>query len=48
MDKIQKKLMTKFSNKFKKPYFWTIFPILGSNIFFLLKNPALSHTTPPC
>ena len=31
--------MTKFSSKFKKPYFWPIFPIFGT------KND-LSCTTP--
>ena len=36
--------MTKFFNKFKKPYFWSIFPILGAKNF-LLENPALSRTT---
>ena len=40
--------MTKFSNKFKKPYFWPIlgpiFPILGAKNIFL-ENPALSCTT---
>ena len=39
------KLMTKFSNKFIKPYFWPIFPISRAKIFFP-KNPALSCTTP--
>ena len=37
--------MTKFSNKFKKPYFWPIFPIFWAKIFFS-KNSALSRTTP--
>ena len=37
--------MTKFSNKFQKPYFWPIFSIFGAN-FFSSKNPALSHATP--
>ena len=38
--------MTRFSNnRFKKTYFWPIFPILGAKIFFP-KNPALSRTTP--
>ena len=37
--------MSKFSNKFKKPYFWPIFPIFGIKFFFS-KNLALSHTTP--
>ena len=36
--------MTKFSNKFKKPCFWPIFPIFGAKKIFL-ENPALSHTT---
>ena len=26
--------MTKFSNKFKKNYFWPIFPIFGAKMFF--------------
>ena len=29
-EQIQKKAMTKFSNKFKKPYFWPIFPFFES------------------
>ena len=37
--------MAKFSNKFKKPYFWPVFPIFGEKHFFS-KNQALSHTTP--
>ena len=41
MDQIQKKLMTQFSNKFKKLCCW---PILGAKKIFL-ENPALSHTT---
>ena len=36
--------MTKFSNKFKKLCFWSIFPIFGANKIFL-ENPALSSTT---
>ena len=36
--------MTKFSNKFKKPCFWPIFPIFGAKRFFL-KNRALSRPT---
>ena len=36
--------MTKFSNKFKKPCFWPIFPIFGAKKIFL-ENPALSRTT---
>ena len=36
--------MTKFFHKFKKPCFWSIFPILGAKRIFP-KNPALSHTT---
>ena len=36
--------MTQFSNKFKKPCFWPIFPIFGAKKIFL-ENPALSHTT---
>ena len=34
----------KFSNKFKKLYFWPIFPIFGSKIFFS-KNLAVTHNT---
>ena len=45
IDQIQKKLKTKFSNKFKKPYFWSIFPVFGAKNFFP-KNPVLSRTTP--
>ena len=30
LDQIQQKLMTKFSNKFKKPCFWPIFLIFGT------------------
>ena len=36
--------MIQFSNKFKKPCFWSIFPILGAKKIFL-ENPALSRTT---
>ena len=36
--------MTKFSNKFKKPCFWPIFPIFGAKKNFL-ENPALPCTT---
>ena len=36
--------MTQFSNKFKKPCFWPIFPIFGAKKIFL-ENPALSRTT---
>ena len=36
--------MTKFFKIFKKPCFWSIFPILRPKIFFP-GNPALSHTT---
>ena len=36
--------MTQFSNKFKKPWFWPIFPIFGAKKIFL-ENPALSRTT---
>ena len=36
--------MTKFSNKFKKPCFWPIFPIFGAKIIFFEKS-ALSRTT---
>ena len=32
--------MTKFSDKFKKPCFWPIFPIFAAKRF-----PALSHIT---
>ena len=35
--------MTKFSNKFKKPCFWPIFPIFGVKKVFQ-ENLALSHT----
>ena len=34
--------MTKFFNIFKKPCFWSIFPIFGEKIFFL-ENPAVTH-----
>ena len=34
--------MTKFSNKFKKAYFWFIF----WDKYFPQKNPALLHKTP--
>ena len=33
-DQTQKKIMTKFSNKSEKPYFWPIFPFLVQKIFF--------------
>ena len=36
--------MTQFPNKFKKPYFWPIFPIFGAKNIFL-ENLALSCTT---
>ena len=36
--------MTKFLNKFKKPYFWSIFPIFVAKIFFS-KNPAVTHNS---
>ena len=36
--------MTQFSNKFKKPCFWPIFPIFGVKKVFQ-ENLALSHTT---
>ena len=36
--------MTKFFFKFKKPYFWSILPILGAKKAFL-ENPALSRAT---
>ena len=36
--------MTQFSNKFKKPCFWPIFPIFGAKKMFL-ENPAPSRTT---
>ena len=39
-----KKLITKFSNILKKPYFLAHFPIFGAKIFFP-KNTALSCTT---
>ena len=35
--------MTQFSNKFKKPCFWPIFPLFGAKKIFL-ENPALSRT----
>ena len=38
--------MTKYSNKFKKSYFWTIFPIFRAKIPPPPQSPALSHTTP--
>ena len=31
MDQIQEKFITRFFNEFKKPYFWSIFPILVHN-----------------
>ena len=34
---MQKKLMTNFSNKFKKLYFWHIFSIFGTKIFLKKK-----------
>ena len=34
IEQIQKKLMAKFSNKFKTPCFWPIFPILGAKRFY--------------
>ena len=37
--KLEKKLMTTFPKKFKKPYFWSIF---RTNILFS-KKPALCH-----
>ena len=40
IDQIQKKLMTKFSNKSKKTYFWPIFPFLGQ---FKKKKIRLCH-----
>ena len=33
IDQIQKKLITQFSYKFKKPCFWPIFPIFGAKKF---------------
>ena len=46
-DQIQEKLMTKCSNKLKKPCFWTIlgpfYQLLWGNIF--LESPALPGTT---
>ena len=36
--------MTQFSNKFKKLWFWPIFPTFGAKKIFL-ENPALSRTT---
>ena len=44
IDQIQNNVMTKPSNKFKKPYFWSIFPIFGAKNFFK-KNPAVMHNT---
>ena len=38
------KIITQFSNKFKKPYFWPIFHIFGAKKIFL-ENPTLSRTT---
>ena len=43
MDQIQKKLMTKFSDKLKKPYFGPFSQFLGQ--FKKKKKPALSRTT---
>ena len=43
-DQIQKKLMTKFSNKSPKPYFWPHFSNFWDKTFFG-KNPALSCKT---
>ena len=44
--------MPKFFFKFKKPYFWPIFPILGAKKVFP-KNLAVTHnlirvSVPPC
>ena len=44
MDQIQKKLMTKFSDKLKKTLLLAHFPNFWDN-FFLKKTPALSCTT---
>ena len=44
IDQIQEKLVTKFFNWLKKPYYWSIIQISGAKTF-LLKNPALSQTT---
>ena len=40
-----KKSKTKFSNKFKKNYFWPILPIFGAKKFFF-QNICLLRTTP--
>ena len=34
----------RFFNKFRKPCFWSIFPVLGAKNFFQ-ENPVLSRTT---
>ena len=44
MDQIQEKFITRFFNEFKKPYFWSIFPILVHNNK-KKKIPVLSPTT---
>ena len=37
--------MAKFFNKFKQPCFWSIFPILGQNFFFVSSAmPKLEKT----
>ena len=36
--------MSKFSNKLKKPYFWSIFPIFGAKKFFR-KSHFVTHNT---
>ena len=40
---VQKKLMTKFSNKFKKHCFWPIFPIFVAKKFFSRKSSSVMH-----
>ena len=47
-DRIQKKLMTKFYNKLKKPYFWSISgpfpPFFGQNYFFQNCGSVIHNT----
>ena len=46
LEQIQKKLMTKFFNKFKKTYFWLIlthFPKYWGQDFFLKKSSTVMH-----
>ena len=42
IDQIHKKLMTKFSNKFTKPYFWPILPIFRAKNFFSKKSSSVT------